>query len=156
MCIGFLRRILFTEVYGNVTVMAQFYESADGSVQGAQVPFNFLLLDLHGQSDARDFLHKINTWLAYTPLGQTPNWVVGVFLCGCVVAPLSHPIDTNRWNTLFLESERAQLGNHDKQRISDRFGPAAVDAMNMLLLTLPGIAITYNVRRTAKLGGHTD
>lgn len=87
MCIGFLRRILFTEVYGNVTVMAQFYESADGSVQGAQVPFNFLLLDLHGQSDARDFLHKINTWLAYTPLGQTPNWVVGVFFVVVLLPP---------------------------------------------------------------------
>lgn len=38
-----------------------------------------------------------------------------------------------------------QLSNHDMQRISDRFGPAGVDAMNILLLTLPGIAITYNV-----------
>lgn len=45
----------------------------------------------------------------------------------------------------------AQLGNHDKLRISDRFGPEAVDAMNMLLLTLPGIAITYNVRICQKV-----
>lgn len=34
-------------------------------------------------------------------------------------------------------------GNHDNGRISDRFGPEFVDAMNMLLLTLPGTPTTY-------------
>ncbi|KRF81627.1 maltase B2, isoform B [Drosophila virilis] len=36
------------------------------------------------------------------------------------------------------------MGNHDKPRVATRFGPASVDAMNMLLLTLPGVAVTYN------------
>lgn len=37
------------------------------------------------------------------------------------------------------------MGNHDNPRVASRFGPASVDAMNMLLLTLPGVAVTYNV-----------
>ncbi|XP_064535198.1 maltase 2 isoform X2 [Drosophila montana] len=36
------------------------------------------------------------------------------------------------------------MGNHDKPRVATRFGPTSVDAMNMLLLTLPGVAVTYN------------
>ncbi|XP_020807980.1 LOW QUALITY PROTEIN: maltase 1 [Drosophila serrata] len=36
------------------------------------------------------------------------------------------------------------MGNHDNPRVASRFGPKTVDAMNMLLMTLPGIAITYN------------
>ncbi|XP_032584718.1 maltase 2 isoform X1 [Drosophila mojavensis] len=36
------------------------------------------------------------------------------------------------------------MGNHDNPRVASRFGSASVDAMNMLLLTLPGIAVTYN------------
>jgi len=37
------------------------------------------------------------------------------------------------------------MGNHDNPRVASRFGEKSVDAMNMLLMTLPGIAITYNV-----------
>ncbi|XP_051858906.1 LOW QUALITY PROTEIN: maltase 1 [Drosophila albomicans] len=35
------------------------------------------------------------------------------------------------------------MGNHDNPRVASRYGAKAVDAMNMLLMTLPGIAITY-------------
>ncbi|XP_012549946.4 maltase 2 [Bombyx mori] len=35
------------------------------------------------------------------------------------------------------------IGNHDKSRVSSRFRPDLVDALNMLILLLPGIAITY-------------
>lgn len=37
------------------------------------------------------------------------------------------------------------MGNHDNPRVASRFGEKSVDAMNMLLMTLPGIGITYNV-----------
>lgn len=37
------------------------------------------------------------------------------------------------------------MGNHDNPRVASRFGATSVDAMNMLLLTLPGVAVTYNV-----------
>lgn len=35
------------------------------------------------------------------------------------------------------------MGNHDKPRVGSRFGFELIDVMNMLVLTLPGIAITY-------------
>lgn len=35
------------------------------------------------------------------------------------------------------------LGNHDKPRVGTRFGIERIDGLNMLLMTLPGIAITY-------------
>lgn len=38
-----------------------------------------------------------------------------------------------------------QLGNHDQKRIAERFGYGRVDLLNILLQTLPGIAITYYV-----------
>ncbi|XP_034475194.1 maltase 2-like isoform X1 [Drosophila innubila] len=36
------------------------------------------------------------------------------------------------------------MGNHDNPRAATRFGTDSVDAMNMLLMTLPGVAVTYN------------
>ncbi|GAB0089228.1 Maltase A2 [Sergentomyia squamirostris] len=36
------------------------------------------------------------------------------------------------------------LGNHDQSRVASRFGPNKVDAFNTLLLTLPGVSVTYN------------
>lgn len=36
------------------------------------------------------------------------------------------------------------MGNHDNPRITSRFDPELVDALNMLLLLLPGIGIIYN------------
>ncbi|XP_051858904.1 maltase 2 isoform X1 [Drosophila albomicans] len=36
------------------------------------------------------------------------------------------------------------MGNHDNPRVATRFGADSVDAMNMLLMTLPGVAVTYN------------
>ncbi|XP_055710285.1 maltase 2-like isoform X1 [Phlebotomus papatasi] len=36
------------------------------------------------------------------------------------------------------------LGNHDQPRVASRFGRERVDALNTLLLTLPGISVTYN------------
>ncbi|XP_034475196.1 maltase 1 [Drosophila innubila] len=35
------------------------------------------------------------------------------------------------------------MGNHDNPRVASRYGVRSVDAMNMLLMTLPGIAVTY-------------
>ena len=36
------------------------------------------------------------------------------------------------------------LGNHDKPRVGSRYGTDRVDGMLMLLLLLPGVAVTYN------------
>uniref|UniRef100_A0A1I8QES5 alpha-glucosidase n=1 Tax=Stomoxys calcitrans TaxID=35570 RepID=A0A1I8QES5_STOCA len=36
------------------------------------------------------------------------------------------------------------MGNHDNPRTASRLGAASVDAINMLVMTLPGVAVTYN------------
>lgn len=38
------------------------------------------------------------------------------------------------------------IGNHDQPRMASRYGSEKVDALLTLLMTLPGIAVTYNVR----------
>lgn len=35
------------------------------------------------------------------------------------------------------------MGSHDHSRVASRFGPERVDGMMALLLTLPGVAVTY-------------
>ncbi|XP_053690084.1 maltase A1-like [Sabethes cyaneus] len=36
------------------------------------------------------------------------------------------------------------MGNHDQHRVASRFGEEKIDVMNMILLSLPGVSITYN------------
>lgn len=36
------------------------------------------------------------------------------------------------------------MGNHDKPRFASRYGTERVDGMMMMLLCLPGVAVTYN------------
>ncbi|KAG4069066.1 hypothetical protein HA402_008377 [Bradysia odoriphaga] len=36
------------------------------------------------------------------------------------------------------------IGNHDQNRVASRFGTDRIDMINMILLTLPGVSITYN------------
>lgn len=38
------------------------------------------------------------------------------------------------------------IGNHDQPRVASRYGSEKVDALLTLVMTLPGIAVTYNVR----------
>ena len=39
-----------------------------------------------------------------------------------------------------------QLGNHDVPRLGSRVGEHLIDAFNLISLTLPGVAVTYQVR----------
>lgn len=41
------------------------------------------------------------------------------------------------------------MGNHDNLRVGSRFGRDRIDTINMIILTLPGIAINYYVRLTS-------
>ncbi|KAJ6650164.1 Maltase 2 [Pseudolycoriella hygida] len=36
------------------------------------------------------------------------------------------------------------IGNHDQARVGSRYGPEKIDALLTLVMTLPGIAVTYN------------
>lgn len=38
------------------------------------------------------------------------------------------------------------IGNHDQPRVGSRYGTERIDALLTLVMTLPGIAVTYNVR----------
>ncbi|XP_030556539.1 maltase 1 [Drosophila novamexicana] len=50
-----------------------------------------------------------------------------------------------RWLTYMPPGHAANwvMGNHDNPRVASRYGVGTVDAMNMLMMTLPGIGITY-------------
>lgn len=37
-------------------------------------------------------------------------------------------------------------GNHDNNRVASRFSPELVDALNMIVLLMPGVGVTYMVR----------
>lgn len=41
------------------------------------------------------------------------------------------------------------VGNHDQPRVGSRFGPQKIDGFLTLVMTLPGIAVTYNVSQVA-------
>ncbi|XP_017464729.1 PREDICTED: maltase 2 isoform X2 [Rhagoletis zephyria] len=51
-----------------------------------------------------------------------------------------------KWLTYMPRGHTANwvMGNHDNARMATRFGPKLVDAMHMLTMTLPGVAVTYN------------
>ncbi len=36
------------------------------------------------------------------------------------------------------------MGNHDQNRIASRLGTDRIDMINMILMTLPGVSVTYN------------
>lgn len=46
------------------------------------------------------------------------------------------------------------MGNHDQPRIATRYGPELVDAINMLVMLLPGTAITYNGEEIGMSNGY--
>ncbi|KAM7353268.1 maltase 2-like isoform 2-T2 [Cochliomyia hominivorax] len=51
-----------------------------------------------------------------------------------------------KWLTYMPKNHSANwvMGNHDNPRIASRFNSNSVDAINMLIMTLPGVAVTYN------------
>lgn len=108
---GGFTRIMMSEAYANTSKTMEYYQSLDGTRNGAHMPFNFVLLnELNEFSSADDFLRVINDRLAAIPAGKVTNWV---------------------------------LGNHDQPRVGSRYGSERIDALLMLVMTLPGIAVTY-------------
>ncbi|XP_058816112.1 maltase 2-like [Topomyia yanbarensis] len=51
----------------------------------------------------------------------------------------------NKWLTYMPRDQTANwvIGNHDQPRVGSRYGKERIDAINTLLMTLPGIAVTY-------------
>lgn len=46
---------------------------------------------------------------------------------------------------IYYDSTNFQVGNHDNSRTATRYGPALVDGINMIVLLLPGVGVTYMV-----------
>lgn len=51
----------------------------------------------------------------------------------------------NKWLTYMPRDKQANwvIGNHDQPRVGSRYGTERIDVINTLLMTVPGIAITY-------------
>jgi len=69
-------RVLIAETYLPIDRLAAYYgREADGSLRGAQLPFNFHLIGTPWQAAAIDAL--IRDYEAMLPEGAAPNWVLG-------------------------------------------------------------------------------
>ncbi|XP_320159.4 maltase A3 isoform X1 [Anopheles gambiae] len=114
----------FQQQYGvrERIIMAETYSPIDivmkyygnETVPGAQIPFNF-----HFITD----LSKDST--AQDFLNTINYWIDHM-----------PPMDSVVPNWV--------LGNHDQHRVASRFGEDMIDSMNMIMLSLPGVAVTYN------------
>uniref|UniRef100_A0A182IY46 alpha-glucosidase n=1 Tax=Anopheles atroparvus TaxID=41427 RepID=A0A182IY46_ANOAO len=106
-------RIIMTEAYANITFTMKYYHSE--------------------QEAPRPGSHMPFNFLLITKLSQdstAPDFV--------------HTI--NEWLTYMPRTGATAnwvLGNHDQPRVGTRYGAQRIDAMNTLLMTLPGIAVTY-------------
>ncbi|GAB0089226.1 uncharacterized protein DMENIID0001_037380 [Sergentomyia squamirostris] len=107
-------KVLLTEAYTNITNTMLWYGSADGTQKGAHFSFNFELI---------------------MELKALPEVLTATDLKAAIDGWLSHMPEGYTANWV--------LGNHDRPRVASRFGKDLVDVMNMLVQTLPGVAVTY-------------
>ncbi|KAH8321359.1 hypothetical protein KR074_003031 [Drosophila pseudoananassae] len=69
-------RILMAETYSPIDIVMKYY--GNGTREGAQLPFNFLLIsELSNSSNAHDYESTVMKWLQHMPEGRTANWVLG-------------------------------------------------------------------------------
>ncbi|XP_017106282.2 maltase A3 [Drosophila bipectinata] len=69
-------RILMAETYSPIDIVMKYY--GNGTTEGAQLPFNFLLIsELSNSSNAHDYESTVMKWLQNMPEGRTANWVLG-------------------------------------------------------------------------------
>lgn len=106
-----LVRIMMTEAYTTPQLNVRYF--GDGDREGAQIPFNFVLVsDVDEDSTAADIKYALDEFLTYKPIDKPANWVAG---------------------------------NHDNKRVATKFSPELVDGVNMIVLLMPGIGVTYQV-----------
>uniref|UniRef100_A0A1L8DQP8 alpha-glucosidase n=2 Tax=Nyssomyia neivai TaxID=330878 RepID=A0A1L8DQP8_9DIPT len=106
-------KVLLTEAYTNIENTMKWHVSEDRTQKGAHFSFNFQLIFLKTLPD------------------ELP------------AADVKAAID--EWLEHLPEGFQANwvLGNHDRPRVASRFGTDLVDNMNILVQTLPGVAVTY-------------
>lgn len=124
------------EAYSSMEMVDRYF--GDDTHEGAQLPFNFLFIEMiRNQSTAYDYKDVIDEWMLNLPVGRTANWVVCIFFLFFIFASFVE------YFLIFL-----QMGNHDQHRVASRLGTDRVDMVNMILLTLPGASVNYNVGST--------
>ena len=123
-------RLLLPQVWNSSIKDTLNYYEQSYLTPRAQFPFNFILInELNDQSNASGFKTTIDKFINALPIGAIPSWFVSGFQSTvCLVSYLIR----------FF-----QLGSHDHSRVASRFGADRVDGMMALLLTLPGVAVTY-------------
>ncbi|XP_049537638.1 uncharacterized protein LOC125952287 [Anopheles darlingi] len=109
-------RIIMTEAYANITFTMRYYHSVAAE----------------GNGPPRAGSHMPFNFLLITDLNRDASAPDFVFTI-------------NKWLTYMPRDATANwvLGNHDQPRVGSRFGTERIDAMHTLVLTLPGIAVTY-------------
>ncbi|XP_053662156.1 maltase 2-like [Anopheles marshallii] len=107
-------RIIMTEAYANITFTMKYYRSGE-------------------ELQPRQGSHMPFNFLLITDLNRDSTAQDFVFTI-------------NKWLTYMPRNGATAnwvLGNHDQPRVGTRYGPERIDAIHTLLLTLPGIAVTY-------------
>ncbi|XP_049284745.1 maltase 2-like isoform X2 [Anopheles funestus] len=107
-------RIIMTEAYANITFTMKYYRSGE-------------------ENQPRQGSHMPFNFLLITDLNRDSTAQDFVFTI-------------NKWLTYMPRTGATAnwvLGNHDQRRVGTRYGAERIDAIHTLLLTLPGIAVTY-------------
>lgn len=66
-----------TESYSSADIIKKYYQSDDGTKDGAHLPFNFQMInEIHDYSKAEDFVKMVTDWFKVVPAGKVTNWVV--------------------------------------------------------------------------------
>jgi len=72
---GYPERVLIGEIYLSVPNLVQYYGVDGGELKGAQMPFNFHLIQTEWNADR--IAELIRDYEAALPAGAWPNWVMG-------------------------------------------------------------------------------
>lgn len=68
---------MMTESYSAPEFIRRFYQSTDGTRQGAHLPFNFqMITTIDKDSKAETFVEMVSDSLGVIPEGKITNWVV--------------------------------------------------------------------------------
>ncbi|XP_035904907.1 maltase 2-like [Anopheles stephensi] len=107
--------IIMTEAYANITFTMKYYRSGEELAH------------------AREGSHMPFNFLLITDLNRDSSAQDFVFTINKWLTYMPRVGATANW----------VLGNHDQPRVGTRYGTERIDAIHTLLLTLPGIAVTY-------------
>lgn len=134
-------RVMMTESYSGEEQLFPYY--GNETHDGAHFTFNFWFITrVNGASTAWDVKNTVDHWFSEMPTRYTANWVVSALRA-------ESPFH-------FLSLSPPKLGNHDQHRVATRYGQGRADGMNMLSLSLPGVAVTYNGEEIAMENGEVS